>query len=107
MSKIDRLNNKRLLRVESFFNEKRDLYNKFEMFNDFFFDYKAHTKKNNVWILDELTDGQKELFFKYYNFAIQSGGDFYSKKYCNDNEYRTQFIFPREDESMNIILIKK
>ena len=107
MSKIERLNSKRLAKVERFFEQKRDLYNDFNQFVKSFVDYKATTKKNNVWILDELTDEQKELFFKWYNGAISGGGIFYSSQYCNDQKYRTNYHFPREDDNINIVLIGK
>lgn len=107
MSKIERENKRRLLRVEYFFNSKKDIYNNFSIFEKAFQDYKAHTKNNNVWILDELTYEQKELFHKHYSFALSGGGNYYSIKYCNDKEYRSEYHFPRQDDNVNLVLIKK
>ena len=93
---------KRLNRIESFF-EDDDLLNNFTDFERTFKEFKAQTKDgSNVYILDELTDEQKQLFKDKYSYANRGGGTYYSKEYCNDNEYRMEYRFKN-----NLILMSK
>jgi hypothetical protein len=102
MSRLERQNKRRLQSIEDFFMDKQPWKKLVSTFES----YKAQTKENNVYILDELTDTQKELFHKYYGCYFGGSGTMYSNKYCNDQEYRSEYRFPRVDESTNLVLIK-
>lgn len=51
---------------------------------------KKQTKKK-VYLLDSLSDLQKEIFFEYYCGYVGGGGTYYSQLYCNDNVYRQEY----------------
>ena len=80
-------------RIDKFFEERHDLYTNSDIFESVFESYlcEVKDKTKKVYLLDSLSDLQKEIFFEYYCGYVGGGGIYYSQLYCNDNVYRQEY----------------
>ena len=81
------------MRIERFFEERHNLYANSDIFESVFESYlcEVKDKTKKVYLLDSLSDLQKEIFFEYYCGYVGGGGTYYSQLYCNDNVYRQEY----------------